>query len=138
MLLIEVLAGLTVLGACVSGGMDGALSYDQDRVDLVNMFFSAYLCGPLFFPSMTPLNTRLYIAYWYKAFSLVSKICGGGGGGLPHHVHLQLPCRCRTNVIVLQGRKMWNNKDSDAAMKFLEATPQWFGTWNGKESALQV
>ncbi|CAN0420528.1 unnamed protein product, partial [Hapterophycus canaliculatus] len=36
------------------------------------------------------------------------------------------------------GGKMWNNKDSDAAMKFLEATSQWFPTWDGKNSALQV
>lgn len=33
---------------------------------------------------------------------------------------------------------MWANKDSDAAMKFLEATHDWHSTWDGKNSALQV
>ncbi|CAM9435429.1 unnamed protein product [Ectocarpus sp. 12 AP-2014] len=36
------------------------------------------------------------------------------------------------------GGKMWNNKDSDAAMKFHEATHDWHSTWDGKDSALQI
>ncbi|CAN0317576.1 unnamed protein product [Ascophyllum nodosum] len=36
------------------------------------------------------------------------------------------------------GGKMWGIGDSDAAMKFLEAAPQWFDTWDGKGSTLQV
>ncbi|CAM9956145.1 unnamed protein product [Scytosiphon promiscuus] len=36
------------------------------------------------------------------------------------------------------GGKMWNHQDSDAAMKFFEATSQWYPTWEGKDSALQV
>lgn len=33
---------------------------------------------------------------------------------------------------------MWNNKDSDAGMKFFEATSDWYSTWDGKEAAMQV
>lgn len=33
---------------------------------------------------------------------------------------------------------MWANHDSDAAMKFHEATSDWHSTWNGKDSAMQV
>eukprot|EP00752_Nemacystus_decipiens_P007385 g6605.t1 len=36
------------------------------------------------------------------------------------------------------GSKMWNNKDPDAAMKFFEATSDWYSTWNGKDAAMQV
>lgn len=33
---------------------------------------------------------------------------------------------------------MWGNHDSDAAMKFHEATSEWFGTWDGTDAAMQV
>lgn len=33
---------------------------------------------------------------------------------------------------------MWTNNDNDAAMKFHEATPEWFSTWDGTTSAMQV
>ena len=33
---------------------------------------------------------------------------------------------------------MWANSDEDAAMKFHEATPQWFSTWDGTNAAMQV
>ncbi|CAM9391044.1 unnamed protein product [Laminaria digitata] len=36
------------------------------------------------------------------------------------------------------GGKMWANSDEDAAMKFLEATPEWFSTWDGTDAAMQV
>lgn len=37
-----------------------------------------------------------------------------------------------------QGGKPWSNKDSDAAMKFFEATQEWYSTWNKKDSVMQV
>lgn len=33
---------------------------------------------------------------------------------------------------------MWTNSDNDAAMKFHEATQEWFSTWDGTTSAMQV
>lgn len=38
----------------------------------------------------------------------------------------------------LQGGKMWGDSDPDAAMKFFEATSDWYSTWNGKDAAMQV
>ncbi|CAN0433548.1 unnamed protein product, partial [Discosporangium mesarthrocarpum] len=36
------------------------------------------------------------------------------------------------------GGKMWNNNDSDAAMRFFENTDEWYKTWHGRDAALQV
>lgn len=33
---------------------------------------------------------------------------------------------------------MWDNHDPDAAMKFHEATSDWYSTWDGKNAAMQV
>lgn len=33
---------------------------------------------------------------------------------------------------------MWSDKDNDSAMNFYEGTSQWFPTWNGMDTAMQV
>lgn len=45
---------------------------------------------------------------------------------------------CAALRVRLQGGKVWDNSDSDAAMKFFEATSDWYSTWNGKDAAMQV